>query len=76
MDLIKAANKLREAGQAVQEKMNEITSFADTFAAGTHRIAPRVELDRYLQLCDDLEYSLGEHEQARQRFLSLIRGDE
>lgn len=76
MDLVKAANKLRQAAQAVQEKMTELAAVAETFAAGTHRIAPRVELDRYLQLCDDLEYSLAEHQQARQRFLALIRGDE
>ncbi len=76
MDLTTAHDKLASATAMLQQKLQEIASFAEEFAGGTHRVAPRVELNRYTELCSDLEYAIGEHNQAREVFLRVIRGDE
>ena len=55
--------------------MTKLAAFADEFIGGTHRVAPRVELERYADLCVDIVYAIAEHTQARQTFLKAIRGD-
>lgn len=75
MDVESALKKLQSASAVVVDKLREVTTFAGEVAGGTHRVAPRVELDRYQELCSELEYALEAHAQARDAFLRAIRGD-
>lgn len=75
MELHTAHRKLASATTMLREQVDEIAAFADEFIGGTHRVAPRVELERYADLCADIEYAIAEHTQARQAFLKAIRGD-
>ncbi len=75
MELAPAYEKLGRASTAVLEKMRELNELAATLAAGTHRIAPRVEVDQFRQILEDLDYALGEHAQARENFFNAMRGE-
>ena len=76
MDPATAHRKLAAATATLQEKLQELAAFADEFIGGTHRVAPRVELDRYTELCSEIEYAIQAHNQARDTFLRVLRGDE
>jgi len=76
MDPVGAHRKLASATARLQERLAELAALADELAGGTHRVAPRVELDRYTELCSDIEYAIEEHKQASETFLRMIRGDE
>ncbi len=75
MDLNTAHGKLITATTALGLKLDALAAFADELTGGTHRVAPRVELDRYGDLCAEIEYAIEEHIQARETFLRVIRGD-
>ncbi len=76
MDRTTAHHKLASATAELRQKLQEIAAFADEFIGGTHQVAPRVELDRYIELCSEIEYCMEQHNQAREIFLRIIRGDE
>lgn len=76
MDVASAHKKLLTATAQAQDKLRDLAAFADEFAGDTHRVAPRVEVDRYTELCSDLDYALEAHTQARAAFLRTMRGDE
>ena len=75
MELAAAYNKLERAGTALLQKIRELNELATTLAAGTHRIVPRVEVDQFRQILEDLDYALGEHAQARENFFNAMRGE-
>ena len=75
MELAPAYEKLERASAVVMEKIGELNELAATLAAGTHRIAPRVEVDQFRQILEDLDYALGEHAQAREVFFKAMRGE-
>ena len=76
MDPATAYRKLASATATLQEKLQESAAFAEEFIGGTHRVAPRVELERYTELCSEIEYAIEQHSQARDTFLRVLRGDE